>query len=326
LRFGSHFLKHYRLRFELKNTYNQHLKQSMRHWRSQSDYTVIAYEGMVPRSAVVTPEGIEIPPIKQTERPEPRFPTTKEVGGLVPVAMLVEELQQTAQDYKRDFLPTTAVLGMMSRNVHRALLTRIDNIPADVDHWNDPPHVEFANCAFHSPEDVKRFVETYGFGLNMIRDPGLHYNPEPAITVSLEGLQQKQDFVRGSWGKAEHARSLQKAFLWSPDDVTFERGKPRIIIRDIWDYILVLFLIDLTAGRLKVCAHPDCRQLKYFVQERPNQKYCSVPCKNTFNINRWLSNPENRKRFNAARRKSQLKATTTRRTPGRNSRGTRSQA
>jgi hypothetical protein len=155
-------------------------------------------------------------------------------------------------------------------------------------------------------------VENYGFSAGMIYDPGFRYKPPEAITVTVERLRQNQEFLRRSWGRNERAEALKNVFLWSPDDIDFVNGKPQVIVRDIWDYILVLFLIDLSAGRLKICAYPDCHRLKYFVKERRDQKYCSTSCKNTFHVNLFLANPENRKSWNADRRKARPKEKTAR--------------
>jgi hypothetical protein len=220
---------------------------------------------------------------------------------MVRVSALINELEQTARNYQRDSLPVSNVSGMVRQAVHYNLKA-FDGNPVDVKQWPDPPHVEFANCAFDSPEDVKRFVESYGFGRGMIYDPRLPFEPPKAMNINADRLKKDQDWLRQSWGKTKHASVLKDHFLWSPDDIDFVNGKPRIIMRDIWDYIFALFLIDLSAGRLRVCAHPDCRQLKYFVKERRNQKFCSVTCKNAFHVNLWLANPENRDHWNAQRR------------------------
>jgi hypothetical protein len=274
----------------------------MRQWTSKSDYTAIVYEGIVPSRVTLSSEGIEIPPRQREARPE--SPVIRNSGGMVPALKLSEELQKTARNYKRDLLPSSAVLGMVNRTTESALQDRIDTVRANVADWSDPPHVEFANCTLKSPEDVKRFVEIHGFGLSMVADPGLRFLPPKAITVTVKRLRQDQTFLRESWGQTEQTQPLKDSFMWRPDDVDFTNGKPRIRITDIWDYILVLFLIDLSAGRLRVCANPGCTTLKYFVKERRNQKFCSVQCKNSFHVNLWLANLENRKAWNADRRKA----------------------
>lgn len=274
----------------------------MRHWTSQSDYTAISYEGVLPRMVNVTPTGIEVLPAKLVGQAQ--FPKIKEAGGMVPASAVAEELQKTAQNYQRDFLPTWAVLGIINNTVTYNLRTRFDSVPADVKEWSDPPHVELVNCTFDNPEDLKRFIEMYGFGLNMVRDPALTFEPPKSITISVQRLRHDQAFLRESWGKTQHSQPIKDSFLWSPNDVSFAKGKARIKVTDIWDYIVVLFLIDLSAGRLRVCANTRCKTLKYFVQERRNQKFCSVRCKNSFHVNSWLALPENRKRWNTARRKA----------------------
>jgi hypothetical protein len=98
-------------------------------------------------------------------------------------------------------------------------------------------------------------------------------------------------------------RLVQKdAFAWSLEDISFVNGKPRITVRDISDYILLLYMNDCSADRLRVCINPGCKMLKYFVKERRNQKFCSVGCKNSFHVNTWLATPANRRKWNEYRR------------------------
>lgn len=285
----------------------------MRNWTYKSDYTAVAYKGTVPRSVVLTEDGIELP-VTHPDVDLFRTPVfsnndlvtnigDKKAFSMIRVSTLVKELEETAQNYRQETLPASTVTGMMRRAARSNLASFGDGTSADPKQWPDPPHVEFANCAFDSPEDLKRFVETYGFGLNMIFDPRLPFAPPKAPTINVERLKQDQKTLRDTWGKTKHARVFKDHFLWSPDDIDVINGRPRIITSDIWDYISALYMIDLSAGRLKVCHYPDCRQLKYFVKERRNQKFCSTTCKNAFNIKFWLANPENREHWNAGRRK-----------------------
>jgi len=318
--------------------YNLYFIQTMRHWTSKDDYTAVAYEGTIPRRVIPTSEGVEILPKAREERRE-EFPNIKQAGGLIPVSMLVEKIQKAAQDSREEFLPVNNVIATIRDTAQFTLRSWVDSVPADVKRWPDPPHVEFANCTFDSPEDVKRFVEAYGFGAGMIHEPPkatglwptldlevtrlvedygfnlqqIYDEPQKKMTIGVERLKADQQFLRQSWGKTEQGQALRNSFLWSPEDIEFVNGKPRIIVKDIWDYILVLHLIDLSKGRLRVCQNSQCKQLKYFVQERRDQKYCSTSCKNTFHMNLWLAMPENREHWNAARRKSKGKAKPARR-------------
>jgi hypothetical protein len=242
----------------------------------------------------VAKDGIEIPPAELGLAHE-------EAGGMVPVLRFTEKLRDVAQAYKRNLLPTTAVLGFMRETAQHSLHDRIDSIPANIKDWSDPPHVELANCSFDSPEDLQRFVEMYGFGLNMVVDPRLPFHSPRAIAIKLERLREDQAFLRRGWGKPED-QSLKEAFAWSLDDISFVNGRPRITVRDISDYILLLFMNDSSADRLRVCINPGCKTLKYFVKQRRNQKFCSVRCKNAFHVNTWLATPANRRRWNEYRR------------------------
>lgn len=301
----------------------------MRHWTQKADYTSIAYEGTVPREVTLAAKWVEIQPKaeQQLQKANSEFPNMKEAGGVIPASVLVQAIQTTAKDNQQEFLPVNNVVALIRQSTQFTLRGWFDSVPADVMQWPDPPHVEFANCSFDSPEDVKRFVEMYGFGAGMIHEPpkkitglgDLHATSrfeadygfdDPRkqaprkLAITVERLKRDQEFLRRYWGKTAQAKPLTQHFLWSPDDISFASGKPRIVISDIWDYILVLLLIDLSAGRLKVCANPGCSQLKYFAEGRRDQKFCSTKCKNEFHIHLWLANPENRDRWNADRRKS----------------------
>jgi hypothetical protein len=302
--------------------------QSMRHWSSQSDYTIIEYRGTVPRKVVLSSDGVEIPRAERSmERrvPDPyqykkqSGSSLKEAEGLIPVSGLVGEIEKIAQETQRQFLPETAVDMIVRRVAYSNLRDRADSVPVDVTKWPDPPHTRLANIALDDPKNVKRFVEMYGFSPGMLHDPDsvdeIKANPDMSfyyrqgpMTVRPETLKQAQEFLRRSWGKTEQAEALRNAFLWGSDDITFIKGKPRIVLYDIWEYITVLFLIDLSASRLRVCPNSRCSVLKYFVDERGNKKFCSVHCKNYHHVYQWLADQVNRDAWNAGRRKPRAKS------------------
>jgi hypothetical protein len=229
----------------------------------------------------------------------------------------VEELQGMAQASQREFVPEASIGAITRRVAHFSLRPQaIDSIPADVTQWPDPPHIEFANCAFDSPEDVKRFVESYGFSpmmltpsdaLDEIRDnPDMSFSYRPgSMAINVERLKQDQEFLRHSWGKVGDFSPLKNAFLWTFDDVDFVSGKLRLTVADIWEYIFTLFLIDLSAGRLRICEYPNCRRLKYFVKKRADQECCSTSCKNAISSARYYE--RNADNFNAERREKYKK-------------------
>jgi hypothetical protein len=158
--------------------------------------------------------------------------------------------------------------------------------------WKWPPHVAFANRSFKTLQDAKRFVEEYGFSYAWTRG----FKLDETI-LDLRKIQKEQEKLRGLWGKAGTEYALSSA------EIHFINGKPKITLSDIRKYTNAFFLIDASAGRLAVCAWPDCPELKYFVKERRDQRFCSRSCKNAFHVNLWLANPENRKAWNAHRRK-----------------------
>jgi hypothetical protein len=274
----------------------------VRHWTSKSDYTQVEYRGIVPLSvAMVAEDGENAAGVRIITKPlgadvlQP-FPNSREAGAMVSVASLLKEIEDTSKQGRREFLPVGNVNTMISRATHYALKDRFDSKVADPKKWPDPPHIRFANAAFNEPKDVKRFVQTYGFSPVMFQTQ--------SSAISVHRFKWDQTWLREAWSKPEYAQVDKEHFIWNPDDVRFHDGKPRIFLSDIWDYILVLFFIDFSADRLRVCPNSGCQGLKYFTYERPNQKFCSVTCKNSVHMNLWLADPKNREMFNTRRRRS----------------------
>jgi hypothetical protein len=326
--FLRHLLSNCGLHYQTQSTYKQNWSQAVGHWTSKADYTGIDFRGTVPRNLVTTSKGVEIHPSLAKLPQSTELPNLKEAGAVIPTLLLIKEIQKTMKDSRQQFFPLSNVMAIVRYTTQFTLRSAFDSVPADATQWPDPPHVEFANCTFESPGDVKRFVEEYGFSAGMIHehppkytqldlsvyaqctedygfDLGKIYDRTPQkVAISMNRLQQDQVFLRRHWNKTAQPQPVKQHFLWSPNDVNFINGKAKIVISDIWDYILVLFLIDLSKRRLRVCANPSCKRLKYFVQERRDQKYCSTSCKNYVGMHNYLADTLKRKEWNAARRKA----------------------
>ncbi len=275
----------------------------MRHWSIKTDYTRIRYVGYAPLNVAVSRSGSSLLIPDTSHPPEERFPTAKEAGSLVCASKLIESIDERAKALEKEFLPSGEVLSLISRVTHYSLLERIDLAPVDITRWPDPPHVALANSSIDTADRAKQFVRRYGFGAGMaLQTPVLRKEPL-AVTIPLQKLKNDQEFLRRIWTDTELGW-LKETFGWAPDDIDFVNGAPRLKFIDLWDYTLILFMIDASLGKLKVCPNPECKTLKYFVRERKNQKYCSAVCKNTFNVKNWLANSENRKRWNLSRQKT----------------------
>jgi hypothetical protein len=75
------------------------------------------------------------------------------------------------------------------------------------------------------------------------------------------------------------------------------------VIHDLWALICIEFLIDHSAGRARMCALEDCKSLRYFVQSRKDQEFCSKSCRAQHNMKVWRSNPANAKHEKLMRKK-----------------------
>jgi hypothetical protein len=162
---------------------------------------------------------------------------------------------------------------------------KVDGIPAVRSKWQQPPHVALANWRFDSVERVCTFTKLYG---------ALEIRVE---TVKLSRLKTYQEIVRSAW-RGGHAP------LWQGFQPQIQSGEILIDIGDLWPYISLLTQTDLHAERLAVCPNidNDCPS-PYFIRTRRNQQFCSVECRNYFNVQRWRSDPKNVVREKKRRKK-----------------------
>jgi len=145
---------------------------------------------------------------------------------------------------------------------------------ADPDKWPQPAHVALANWSFDSVERCCAFTRQYG---------ALHITGQ---TVTPENLKSWQDNLRSFW-RAENG------YLWEAFRPRIEGGEVLIEIGDLWPYISFLAQADRHEGLLAVCPNDNSCPLPYFKRERSDQRFCSVECRNLFNVRRWRSNPKN---------------------------------
>ena len=93
--------------------------------------------------------------------------------------------------------------------------------------------------------------------------------PPPALSLELRdnlrkawrGDEPSIDFIELSAG-------LYMRFAW-----VFKPRRVELVPEDLWSTICVLFLRDRAAGRIAICANPDC-DIPYFIKKRKTQKYC----------------------------------------------------
>jgi hypothetical protein len=271
------------------------MNQDMRHWTSRSNYTALDYRGFVPKRVWRNEYGTVVPCIPSVwkEAPKSSEDLTKEQAAYLKKGTYLGMLYTTRQ------FPTALELEIAHRSLKSGSTVILDGPLADLERWNDPPHVEFANCQLNNNDDAERFIETYGVSLLMCSYDKSEKELEPVIEINW--LRTYQHSLRDAWRGSETA--FEHLSMWRPEKIEFKNGRPVLISDDIWKFICALFLADHSDNRLRVCENPACSRLKYFVQERRDQKFCSESCRNTVNVHRWLAIQENRDHWNAARRK-----------------------
>jgi hypothetical protein len=174
------------------------------------------------------------------------------------------------------------------------LVKLIDTIPANRAKWPDPVHVAFANWGFEKVDRIVPFVKRYGTSGHFCRKSasGQYY-------VDSDSFLKWQERLRTAWCEKHpelwfHARSLS---------VNAEGGHLQLVVHDLWTLICVEFLINHSAGRTKVCAFEDCKSLRYFVQSRKDQEFCSQSCRAQHNMRVWRSKSANAKHEKLMRQK-----------------------
>jgi len=172
-----------------------------------------------------------------------------------------------------------------------------DGTPADPGSWKQPPHLALANWNFDSVESLCAFTKHYGpLWLN-----------EGELVVRTTEVENLQGVLQKAWGKQFDSES-REARAWierSLDIIKVGIGIPklRLTFSNLWLYICALFQIDYHKNRLGICQNVACTS-PYFIKTRRSQTHCSTECRNLVNVQRWRSDPANRKREMAARRKA----------------------
>jgi hypothetical protein len=173
-------------------------------------------------------------------------------------------------------------------------------VPADPSVWKEPPHVALANWRFDDVERVCAFTRRYG---------PVWLNADELVVrkVDIERLQQ---VLRKAWGEpfdpeAMNARGSIENSLGIVN-VGFGVRKTKITFNNLWFFTCALFQMDYQDKRLGICLNPDCAT-PYFIKARRDQTHCSTECRNLVNVQRWRSDPSNRKREKDARKRLEAK-------------------
>jgi hypothetical protein len=195
---------------------------------------------------------------------EYRFPSFVTCGGFLPETVTIQPDPDVA-DFPSIFSGTLGTERLAGKA------------------WRVPPHIAFANLRVEDPQSVAAFIKQHGVLLyadrhekDSLHDAGFR----KAFRERAEDLAAYQGFLQLAWD-GEHS-----SFDLMEDQI--EAGiVTRVHVRDgvvsletpaLWTFICFLFLRDFTAGKLGICANPDC-PARYFKKKRSTQKFCEAgPC------------------------------------------------
>jgi hypothetical protein len=172
----------------------------------------------------------------------------------------------------------------------------IDGIPAHPTKWPEPPHFALANWRFDDPERVCAFTKRYG---------ALVTKPSPdggSVLVYGKDLKSYQTMLRQAWSGEDGGLLLKIDSDAATFRHKFESGELHLTVADLWAYIRTLFSADYHDGLIGVCQSPNCAA-PFFIRSRRGKKQCSEECRNFVNVQRWRSDPKNRKREQRLRKK-----------------------
>src|SRR2546426_10545089 len=157
---------------------------------------------------------------------------------------------------------------------------------ADVARWKEPPHEAFANLRAAEPGLRLRLVDI-NVAQNFIKTHGVicgkvvvEPESEPRFYESSAALSRAQGLLRRAWaGDSGALKEIEKqaadALVVRPSP---EAGGVELVAKKLWSFICILFLRDHGAGRIGICANPDCAS-PYFLKKRRTQKLCEAgPC------------------------------------------------
>ena len=170
----------------------------------------------------------------------------------------------------------------------------LEDRPADLEKWNEPPHLFLANLlsdetGWPKLAALRKFTVTYGI-LNGYKGPE-SWIVNPANTRGSQTLLQK------AWrGDMDELSEIEMGDVAQDSEASFTRDGMELRIDDLWTLTRMLLLRDHAAGRARVCAIEDCPRTPYFLQARKGQHFCSHPCAVLANVRRFREVQANRLR------------------------------
>jgi hypothetical protein len=133
--------------------------------------------------------------------------------------------------------------------------------------------------------------------------------PEPRFYVDSTVVSDAQNLLRRAWaGDGAAVKQIQKeAVIPGPYQevgleiqTSVEPGVLELETGELWNFVCLLFLLDYSQGKTKLCRNKDC-SAPCFIQTRKDQQYCSHKCAVLINVRRFQARQEARKELKAGR-------------------------
>jgi hypothetical protein len=187
--------------------------------------------------------------------------------------------------------------------------------PADAKRWKQPPHVKFVNLPLMTLSNTKldppieekafvKFIEEYGVPRGTVIEPGLakdeaakepdDFAAQLHFAVNSADVSGAQKTLRTAWkGESSAIAEIQRQvpgalqafgspgifdFSYPPGQLAVrinQNGSVELVVKNLWSFVCLLFLRDYGAGRIGICANPQCPS-PYFVKSRRTQKICEI--------------------------------------------------
>jgi hypothetical protein len=158
----------------------------------------------------------------------------------------------------------------------RASLDTAASKPVDLSHKKETAHEAFANMAL-DVDSLYVFTKKWGFLEADVDDQG-------RSVTRIEHVKPLQNLLHRAWTGDRDALEKLAKNLEARVDVTATGID--IAVVNLESLVRLLFLRDHHAGRIKVCANPDCHS-PFFLQQRRGQKYCTHKCAVLMNVRRF---------------------------------------
>jgi hypothetical protein len=207
------------------------------------------------------------------------------------VVLLVFNLDITAMHY--DITITTRYYGPTADNTRIKdghVYATIGPYYTGSPQWKRPPHEFLAHQELEQwdADRVLAFTRRFGPLAPIKRRIGHHDSaPGDEVRIDVPRFDGMRQLLCEAWRGDKAAIEEISSGLSADLEVEFSAGgELRLVVRDLWSLVRLLFLRDYAAGKTKVCASSDCT-CPYFLQVRRGQQFCSHKCAVLINVQRF---------------------------------------